>query len=226
MAGGILVGTVLISAVIEILWFAGAYEIIGINHFSVSSYAFIISVLAAVFEEVLFRAVGFRILEEWLGSWIALAVSALAFGLIHLSNPNSSLLASLAIALEAGVLLGAGYMLTRRLWFVIGLHFSWNFVLGGIFGVSVSGIPLPGIFKSALSGPELLTGGSFGAEASIVTVILCTSAGLYILWKAKRKGNFIEPFWKRRTETVEQLTAAEPSGALKSDTSDKSDVSD
>ena len=79
-------------------------------------------------------------------------------------NPEATWIAVLCIAVEAGVLLAAAYITTRRLWLPIGLHFAWNFTQGGIFGVPVSGFRVRGLLKSTLTGPELLSGGAFGAE--------------------------------------------------------------
>jgi hypothetical protein len=158
---------------------------------------FAASVVSGVFEEILFRGVLFRIMEEGLGTWLALLISALIFGLLHLMNPNATLIAGVAIALEAGVLLAAAYASTRRLWLPIGLHFAWNFTQGGVFGVAVSGVNFKGLLQSTLTGPELFSGGEFGAEASIVAIVVGIAAGIYFLWRARAKGNFVKPFWQR-----------------------------
>jgi hypothetical protein len=70
-----------------------------------------------------------------------------------------------ALALEAGVMLGAAYLVTRRLWLAIGIHGAWNFTQAGIFSVPTSGIAMNGVFVGALGGPAWLSGGAFGAEA-------------------------------------------------------------
>ena len=104
----------------------------------------------------------------------------------------------MAIILEAGVLLGAAYVLTRRLWMAIGIHFAWNFTQAGLFGVNVSGVSLGGLLESMLSGPDLISGGSFGVEASLFTVALGLALGVFFLVLAHRRGNFIAPFWSKR----------------------------
>jgi uncharacterized protein len=121
----------------------------------------------------------------------------LIFGALHLANPNATLWAGLAIAIEAGIMLAAAYVYTRRLWLPIGIHFAWNFVQGGIYGVSVSGVEAKGLLQSTLSGPALLSGGEFGAEASIFAVIVCLAAGIFFVWKSYTQGKFIKPFWNR-----------------------------
>jgi len=102
-----------------------------------------------------------------------------------------------AIVFEAGVMLAAAYLLTRRLWLPIGIHAGWNFTQGGIFGVSVSGHPSGGLLDGTLSGPEWLSGGVFGVEASIVAVILGIALGTTLLLMAWRRGRFIAPYWRR-----------------------------
>jgi CAAX protease family protein len=150
------------------------------------------AIVAAVGEELAFRGALFRLLEERLGTGAALAASAAVFGLLHALNPGATILSTTAIALEAGVLLGAAYALTRNLWLPIGLHLGWNFTEGGIFGVAVSGGSAgTGIFSVSLSGPTLLTGGKFGPEASLVAVAVCLAAAIVLLVLTARKGHWI-----------------------------------
>jgi len=99
---------------------------------------------------------------------------------VHAGNAGASWISTLAIALEAGVLLGIAYAATRSLWLPIGVHFGWNFTEGGIFGAAVSGAHYQGLIGASLSGPTWLTGGAFGPEASLpaLSVSLCASAAL------------------------------------------------
>jgi uncharacterized protein len=157
-----------------------------------------LGVVPAFFEEILMRGIVFRITEESLGTWLAFFISGLLFGLAHLANPNATLVAALSIALEAGVLLAVGYVITRRLWVSIGMHFAWNFALGGIFGVAVSGIEVRGLLKSTLTGPDLLSGGRFGPEASVLAVLVCTSMAIVLTVQAIRAGQIVRPFWTKR----------------------------
>jgi uncharacterized protein len=195
---GVLLGAALFSTTIGILWLFGYYQVSAINPWSFMITWFMTGIISGVLEELLVRGVLFRIMEESLGTWIALVISALIFGAGHLANPNATLWAGLAIAIEAGVMLAAAYVLTRRLWVPIGIHIAWNFVQGGIFGVAVSGNEAKGLLQSTLSGPVLLSGGEFGAEASIFAVIVCLAAGIYFVWKSYTQGKFIKPFWNRR----------------------------
>ena len=194
-AVGSAIGFGLITATIGCLWLGGYYRVEGLGRLPSTSMLMGVGLVAAFVEEILIRGVIFRITEESLGTWVATVLSALFFGFIHMVNPNATLIASLCIAVEAGALLAVAYVMTRRLWFPIGLHFAWNFTQGGIYGVAVSGKPINGLLQSTLTGPELLSGGPFGAEASIFAVLICTSMAIFLMVLAVRNGHIIKPFW-------------------------------
>lgn len=164
------------------------------------------AIMPAFTEELLFRGILFRWLEEFGGSWVALLLTSAFFGAAHLHNPNASYVAAFGIAIEAGVLLGAAYMLTRSLWFPMGIHASWNFTLGEIFDVPVSGMAEHGLLKATLSGPPLLSGNGFGLEASLFAMVIATTFGLYLLWFAIRRGELMPPPWVRRRTKVAPAT--------------------
>lgn len=147
----------------------------------------------AVAEELVFRGVLFRLVEEMAGTWGAMIVSALAFGGLHLINPRATIWGAIAIAIEAGLMFGAAYAATRSLWLPIGIHLGWNFAEGGIFGVTVSGSQgTVGLLKGAVSGPVALTGGAFGPEASLIAIIICGVPTILFLRTAARH-NRIRP---------------------------------
>nr|WP_283937679.1 CPBP family intramembrane glutamic endopeptidase [Sphingomonas hankyongi] len=152
----------------------------------------------AVFEEIFFRGILFRWIEDFGGSWAALIVTSALFGLAHIVNPGATWFSSFAVAMEAGLLLGGAYMLTRSLWMPIGLHAAWNFTQGFIFDVPVSGIDQQGLVQAKLSGPELLSGGAFGLEASVIAVVIASAAGLLLVHRAARIGRVEQPWWVRR----------------------------
>lgn len=126
---------------------------------------------AAVTEELLFRGFALQAVEHLGGSRVALAVTALFFGVSHLANEGANLWSAIAITVEAGVLLGAAFLWRRNLWFVIGLHFAWNSLVG-LLGIPVSGHTSTGLFAVEVDGPMALTGGRFGLEASVVPVVV------------------------------------------------------
>lgn len=195
---GMLIGVLLFAVTMAVLILFGAASLSVGGNGSALAYAFAGALVAAVLEEVLLRGVLFRIIEESLGSWIALGLSALVFGALHAFNPGATLASTMAIALEAGILLAAVYMYTRTLWMPIGLHLGWNFTEGGIFGASVSGGEAKGWLTSHLQGPDLLTGGAFGPEASLVAVLVCLAAGVVFLVLAVRRQHVVAPFWARK----------------------------
>lgn len=198
---GLGLGTVLISAVVGLLFILGVFKVDGFQSPSGSTVAVTLATVgfqAAIFEELVFRGFLFRYLEEGLGTWVSIAISALLFGMAHYANPNSSLLASLAIALEAGVLFGAVYVVTRSLWVCMGLHFAWNVGQALIFGVPVSGGRSVGWIKSHPVGPAWLSGGTFGAEASVVAIVLLTGVATALLVLAMRRQQIVAPVWVRR----------------------------
>jgi membrane protease YdiL (CAAX protease family) len=198
LGAGLLGGFLLFSVVVGIIAALGGYQVIGQNPVAVLLPVLAISITSGVTEEIMLRGIFFRLVESWLGSWIALILSAALFGALHLGNPNASLLAGSAIALEAGVMLAALYMLTRRLWAAIGLHAAWNFSQGGVYGIAVSGFKQDGLLIPRMSGSDLLTGGSFGAEASLPAVIVCTALGIALIVLAHRRGRIVQPFWARK----------------------------
>ena len=148
------------------------------------------AVFAAVGEELAIRGGVFRVLEEGLGSLAALVLSASLFGLLHAANTGATPVSTAAIAVEAGLLLGAAYMATRNLWLPIGLHFGWNFTEGGIFGAAVSGGRSHEVWPVSIRGPELLSGGAFGPEASLVAVAVGLVATFALLAVAVRRGEW------------------------------------
>jgi hypothetical protein len=149
------------------------------------------AVATAVFEELLFRGVLFRIVEQACGTTVALIVSAAFFGLAHSFNPGATLFSDVAIAVEAGLMLALAFAATRSLWLAIGIHAGWNFAEGSLFGVQVSGgAAPPSLVHATLHGPQILTGGAFGPEASIVAIAICTLASIVFAGVVIRRGDW------------------------------------
>jgi membrane protease YdiL (CAAX protease family) len=189
---GVLIGFGMFAAVIVTIAFLGGYQVHGAG--SVTGAVGILGFMAAaaVTEELLFRGVLFRVVEERAGTWIALLGTGLLFGLIHLLNPGASLWGAIAIAVEAGFMLAACYAATRTLWVPIGLHFGWNFAAGGIFSVVVSGNgESKGLLDATTDGPALITGGEFGPEGSLFTVAAGVALTVVFLWLARRRGRIV-----------------------------------
>lgn len=140
---------------------------------------------AAAFEEVLFRGYVLQTFARSGLAWLAILITAVFFGVVHLSNPNANYLAALNTIL-AGIWFGVAYLKTRDLWFVWGLHLFWNWTQGSVFGIEVSGLTTlvqSPLFKETDLGPAWLTGENYGIEASIactVALIVSTVAIYYL----------------------------------------------
>lgn len=144
--------------------------------------------IVAVGEEIVFRGVLFRWIDEKWGFPWALGISALLFGLLHWTNPGGSLWAGIAIAIEAGLLLGAAYKWSGTLWFPVGIHWAWNFSQGNIFGFAVSGQDAgETLLHAQVQGSDWITGGAFGAEASVVAVVVGLAVSTWFIWRISKQ---------------------------------------
>ena len=196
---GLAAGLAIFSVAVAVAAALGVYRVVGQGDLSGFVPALLASaIFPAVSEELVFRGILFRWMEEWGGSWVALLVTSALFGAAHLMNPNASAIAAVGIAFEAGVMLGAAYMLTRSLWLPMGIHAAWNFAQGEIYDIPVSGTPVHGMVDARLCCNPLLTGGGFGLEASVIAIVVATAFGLWLLWLAIRKGELVQPRWVRR----------------------------
>jgi membrane protease YdiL (CAAX protease family) len=207
---GLALGAALFGVCFGIIAVLGGYRFEGVDPgYGWLEPVLMLGVAAGIGEEILFRGVLFRLLEEWLGTWFAATASGLAFGYLHLGNPDATLWGAAAIALEAGIMFAVLYALTRSLWLVIGVHASWNVVQGPVLGVPVSGSGSPeGWLQTVAVGPEWLTGGAFGAESSLVTVVLLAGFTLFLAVRLQNSGQVVEPVWSRRMELRDRQVAA------------------
>jgi membrane protease YdiL (CAAX protease family) len=145
----------------------------------------VIFLIAAAFEEALFRGYIFQTFTRAGMAWFAILITSSFFGAVHTMNPNANAVSTLNTAL-AGLWLGVAYLKTRDLWFPLGIHMAWNWMQGAVFGVEVSGmreiIPAP-LLKEIDIGPAWLTGGDYGLEAGVAcTLALAVSTVvIYIL---------------------------------------------
>ncbi len=194
---GTLGGLLLFSAVVGVIAALGGYRILGYQNAGVVLPELGLGIYSGFTEEIVFRGFLLRLSEKWFGTWAALAISSLLFGLAHLGNHAVGPIAVLAIV-EAGLMLGLVYLLTRRLWTAIAVHGAWNFAQGGIFGIAVSGGRSSGIIRPDISGSDLVTGGAFGAEASLPAVAVLAVACAVLLYLVYRRDDFVAPLWVRR----------------------------
>ena len=185
------IGILFFALVTGCIALAGCYKVTGMgNDWNALARALFLFLVVAVGEEVLFRGIVFRMMDQRWGTPVALIVSALIFGFVHITNDNATVWSSVAIAVEAGLLLGAAYKWAGNLWVPIGIHWSWNFFQGPVFGFAVSGNGTQSLLKTVIEGPEWLTGGPFGAKASVPAFVLGLAFAIAFLY-----------FWKRTPGT-------------------------
>jgi len=178
---GFLIGSVLQSLTILVIYLFAGFKVIAINPISSLIIPFTVAFTVAIIEEVLLRGIVFRITEEKWGSKIALIISGVIFAGLHLINPHVTLV-SLLCTTVVGILLGAAYMYYRSLWLPIAIHFAWNFTQDGIFGAITSGNEkTSSLFTTQITGPDILTGGQFGPEGSIQAVLFCLTSTAIIM---------------------------------------------
>ena len=140
----------------------------------------------SIFEEVIFRGYMLKNLLESFNPYVALFISSIFFSLIHGSNPNVTAIGLCNIFL-AGFFLGASYIFTKNLWFPIALHFSWNF-FQSMFGFKVSGLDSYSIIEFTIPENNILNGGEFGFESSLLSIIILI-IGTFIIWNYFKKNN-------------------------------------
>jgi CAAX protease family protein len=186
---GALLGFGIISAIVGLLWSLGLYHVEWRRWQHVFDAFLFDSYLSGMLEELMFRAVLLRILARAFGPRWGLVLSSILFGVAHLTH--GTWLAALSITINAGLTMGLLYMVTGRLWMSIGLHIGWDFTETSVFGVNSSdGL----LLSTPMAGKsDILTGGSFGPDASVLSYIIGIVAVAAILC-ARGKGWFgIQP---------------------------------
>ncbi|MEJ7827225.1 MAG: type II CAAX endopeptidase family protein [Segetibacter sp.] len=195
---GIIIGVTLQCLTVLVIYLDNGFKVLSINPVSFIIIPLTVAFTVAIFEEILIRGILFRIIEEKLGSYIALIISTIIFGSLHLINSNSSLISATCVAIEAGHLLGAAYIYTRNLWFPIAIHFAWNFMQSGILGAITSGNEKTNsLLTTQITGVKIITGGEFGPEGTLQATIFCLIATIVLLYLNIKKDKLIKPYWKR-----------------------------
>lgn len=196
--GGVALGVLLVIITTIPIVIGGSYQILGINPASLLVHAVFVFAMLALFEELIFRGIMLRLVEELTGTWTSIAIVAVVFGAAHLQHEGSSPLSALAIAVQ-DIVLSAAFVLTRRIWLSWGIHWGWNFAQDGVLGMPNSSVDeLPSWLSSEVSGPTWLTGGSFGIELSVVGIAVSVAAGIVLAKMAVGRGLVVQPLWRRR----------------------------
>lgn len=204
---GLLLGALLMCLIFGLEWAAGwvvvtdiLYKAETVPSFGVGlAGALAVFLIVGIQEELWTRGYQLRNLSEglnftfWgprgavLAAWLG---SSLVFGLLHAGNPNATLISTINLTL-AGLFLGLGYILTGELAIPIGLHITWNFFQGNVFGFPVSGLDVNHVTFIAVkqAGPSLWTGGAFGPEAGLMGIAaILVGSGLILGWIRLRRG--------------------------------------
>lgn len=186
-AKGMLIGIVLISLAFASIWMAGGLRV---TDFQWNDAVFRSTVLftllfafVAVSEEFFARGYVQGLIKYHFGTWPALAVTSLLFAALHTLNPGAFAgpLPILNLFL-AGLLLGVSKEVSGSLWMPIGFHFTWNLFQGSVFGFPVSGMQVASVVVLETAGSDLVSGGGFGAEGSVLTTVILL-AGTILLYR-------------------------------------------
>lgn len=185
---GFIYGAALVSVAVAIMATMGSVSLVSRLSPEMLLYAvvqFAIFAAAAMLEEVAFRGYPFHRLIEGLGPVGAILVANVLFGLLHIGNPEFGPFAMLNTFL-VGIPFAIAYLLTRALWLPWGFHWGWNFTLGVLYGLPVSGLDFSGPVRGYVSGPEWLTGGKYGIEAGAAGTIVIIVGLAGIFWVARQ----------------------------------------
>jgi hypothetical protein len=177
---GAAVAAFMVSTVMLILFLTGSYQVFAAGwHIEFLTFLPFLLV-AAMREEVMFRGYVLQTLEKSWGTIGAIVISSLMFGFLHMINFEAGIqwpakiYSCVCLSIDAGLVFAVAYLINRRLWFPFGLHVTWNVFEGPVYGTLVSSLNLgKPLLVAKLSGPEYLTGGIFGPEASLVEVCVC-----------------------------------------------------
>jgi membrane protease YdiL (CAAX protease family) len=191
MVKGIFLGFIIMFLGFAILYFTNQIQIQKID-FDVNSFfaGLFVFIFVSITEEVLVRGYILKNLLASFNNYIALFISAVIFSILHLGNPFMDFFSFVQLIL-AGILLGIPYVMTRKLWFSIALHFSWNFFQGTIFGFNVSGNQQYSIIQTKFNTATIWNGGYFGFEGSVLCLLFQLMA-IFFVWMKYREKELIK----------------------------------
>ncbi len=165
-------------------------------------------ILAGAFEELVYRGYAFQTLLRGVSPIVPILFLSVFFAAGHWNNPSRTVFSTVNTVL-AGVWLSVAYLKTRSLWFPTALHFGWNWVMGAVFGLPVSGLFIPQhpILNSTGEAPLWLTGGSYGPEGGAATTAIVIASIIFI-WRAKwlNVAPEIQTVWQESPPTDNSIT--------------------
>jgi membrane protease YdiL (CAAX protease family) len=146
---------------------------------------FLVLLISATNEELAFRGYPFQRLVESLGPVGAVAVSSACFGLAHLGNPHHTWISTVNTML-VGIPFSIAYLRTRSLWMPVGMHFTWNYVQGFVFGLPVSGFTFPhSLLKVQVHDATWVTGSDYGPEGGLLSTVAIVGGGVFLFLSAR-----------------------------------------
>ena len=186
---GLVVGFISITASIGFLFLIGSYKVTSSNESTYSFQLFTLLCTAALLEDLFIRGLMIRTLENWKGTYVALAF-AMLFECLHLFNPHVTAL-SLVMVLIWGFTMTMLYVCSKSVWLPFFFHVGWNFAQP-FYGSNLTGVEDMGhVLKAEFSGPEWLTGGSFGIEGSVFTMTILLIVGTVCYIRALQSGRIV-----------------------------------
>ena len=193
---GVLVAFGIVGLTVALMGALGYYKIQSFEPAIILINSAAMYTAGSMMQELISRLLIFRLIEEYAGSIIAFIASSLIFGLLHYGNDNATIGSVVALTITSFVFVGP-FMLTRRVWMVLGIHIGWNFSQTGIFGMPNSGNAWPGWIKPTIDGPNWLTGGAWGIEMSFFTIALALLVSLWFLRAVIKNKQVVAPKWRR-----------------------------
>ena len=182
---GLMALSILLSGFV-LLYLVNYLDIVEIEFTPLLFFGFLLLfIIQSSFEEIVSRSFMIPSITQRANVWVALLISSSLFAMLHLTNPNISILSTVNIFL-AGLVMGLIFLYYKSIWPAISFHATWNFFQGSFFGFEVSGFDVYSLIDSKEVGPDWITGGPFGFEGSVIASILLAAYSLYLYnqWKS------------------------------------------
>jgi len=179
-------GFVLVGGGFVILYLLDQVEVNGIDYSPYFFFGFILFFIVQSFsEEIIFRSFLIPMIQHRIGTLAALIISSLLFFVVHLGNPNASWMGMINLIL-GGVLMGLLFLKYKNIWMPTGFHASWNFVQSAFLGFPVSGLEIHSLVDLEETGNDYISGGAFGYEGSLISIVILVVTIFYLLKKDKQ----------------------------------------
>lgn len=198
LAAGVLLGGGIAAAIVLIQYLAHVLTVTATRPFLPLLPTLWNIFVNATIAETLIIGVVFRITEDWLGSYLALAALFALFFLLHVTAPGATPISAACVAMHAALLGCTAYIYTRSLWLPIAIHFAWDFSFAALYGASINGYTMDdSLLATSTNGPDGITGGYFGPQGSIQAGLLCLLTGALLLHFSRKHRQIIRPSFRK-----------------------------